>query len=240
MTITPYGDSAILINFEQRIDEKINAEVIAMSNAITSELAEDVKFCIPAYCSITIGFDPVQIKYKDIVDKINSLYLNLTVNPEKSKSRIIHIPVCYEGGFAVDKTDVLIQTNLSWSKIIELHTSRVYRVYMIGFIAGFAYMGTLSQALACNRKESPKMNIPSGSVGIAGLQTGIYPVKAHAGWQLIGRTPITVFDVKMKNPFLFHAGDRVQFSAIDPEMYASILANIESGNFDNKSVITYV
>ncbi len=239
MTITPFGDSALLINFEQKIDDIINARVVALSNAITSAIIKGVTFCIPAYCSITVGFNPGQIQYSILEKKINNFYLSLATNTKSLKSRKINIPVCYEGEFAIDSTDVINQTSLSWEEIVSLHTSTEYRVYMLGFIAGFAYMGTLPKALACSRKETPRMNIPSGTVGITGLQTGIYPTRAHAGWQLIGRTPIPVFDSKVKDPFIFRAGDRVQFNAIEPELYNTLLTKVESASFDINSIITY-
>lgn len=239
MTIMPYGDSAALVNFEQIIDEEINAKVVALSDAILSANIEGVTFCIPAYCSLTVGFNPRLILYRDLIKYINEFNSNTTETPVKSNSRKINIPVCYNEDFALDRDDVVNQTHLSWEEIVRLHTSHEYRVYMLGFIAGFGYMGTLPHALKCNRKANPRMDIQSGTVGIAGLQTGVYPTKAHAGWQLIGRTPIPVFDYKGEDPFLFRAGDRVQFHAIEPDMYVSMRAEIESGKFKTKSVVTH-
>jgi KipI family sensor histidine kinase inhibitor len=238
MIISSYGDSAVLINFEQKINKKINTNVELLSKAITSALIDGVTFCIPAYCSLTVGFDPRQIQYDHLVNKINAIELNIAESGGKLKSRIINIPVCYQGDFAIDKTDVIAQTKLSWEEIVEVHTSMEYRVYMLGFIAGFAYMGTLPEVLVCNRKAAPRKDIPSGTVGIAGLQTGIYPAQAHAGWQLIGRTPVPVFDIHAKSPFLFRTGDRVQFRSIEPELYATLTADIASGKFNISSVIT--
>ena len=237
MTISPFGDSAVLINFEQIIDAKINARVVALSNTIMSAMIEGVTFCIPAYCSITVGFNPGQIKYSDLVKKINACHLNDTDHIAKAIPRKINIPVCYDEEFAIDRAYVINQTGLSWKKIIDLHTSIEYRVYMLGFIAGFAYMGTLPSPLQCSRKDTPRMNIPAGTVGIAGLQTGIYPTKAHAGWQLIGRTPIPVFDSKAKDPFLFRAGDMVRFYEIDREKYEATTKEVESGKFDMKNFV---
>jgi len=239
MIIKPYGDRTILINFEQIIDENINARVVALSNAITNADKEGVTFCIPAYCSITIGFDPTQISYNDLFTYITELNSSIPENPEQLKFRKINIPVCYEEDFAIDMADVMNQTNLSWKEVVDLHTSREYRVYMLGFIAGFAYMGTLPGALECNRKAVPRLDIPAGTVGIAGLQTGIYPTKAHAGWQLVGRTPLSVFDSGSKSPFLFRAGDHVGFQSIDAEMFLTLSAEVKSNEFDINSVISY-
>jgi inhibitor of KinA len=239
MTIVPYGDRAVLINFKQVIDAQINAEVIALTNAITSTNENGVTYCIPAYCSVTVGFNPEQIQYDALADKINTIYKKINNKAEAIKSRKINIPVCYQGDFAIDRADVIHQTQLTWEEIIYLHTSTEYRVYMLGFIAGFAYMGKLPEALSCHRKKNPRAHIPSGTVGIAGLQTGIYPTRAHAGWQLIGRTPIPVFDSKSENPFLFRTGDIVQFHAVEPARYTALIAEVASGKFDMNSVIKH-
>ncbi len=238
MTITPFGDRAILLNFEQKIDVLINVQVVALSNAILIEAVEGVMFCVPAYCSITVGFNPEVVQYNTLADKIYHISQNLAENPKLSKSRRINIPVCYESKFGIDRADVMIQTNLSWKEIVDIHTSAEYRVYMLGFIAGFAYMGTLPPVLECKRKETPRIDIPSGTVGIAGLQTGVYPTRAHAGWQLIGRTPIPVFDPMAKNPFLFRVGDMVTFHAIESDTYEAVISSVESGKFDINSVIS--
>jgi KipI family sensor histidine kinase inhibitor len=246
MTILPFGDRAVLINFNQLINIEINTQVVALSNAIESHRIPGVTFCIPAYCSITIGYHPDNISFKLLEAKIMAIYSSIadgTTNSTSNStinnaSRRINIPVCYHQDFAVDKNEIIRQTHLNWQEIVDLHTSIEYRVYMLGFIAGFAYLGTLPEALKCSRKSTPRINIPAGTVGIAGLQTGIYPKKAHAGWQLMGRTPIRVFEANAKNPFLFRSGDLVQFSAIDPDQYKSISYVIDSGNFNIKSVIS--
>jgi inhibitor of KinA len=238
MTILPYGDSAILINFKQIISEEINAQAISLSNSISSGKIKGVTFCIPAYCSVTVGYEPQTINYNTIREKIFDLYSSIPIGALKRPVRNINIPVCYEEEFALDKHDIKEQTHLSWEEVIKLHTSIEYTVYMLGFIAGFAYLGTLPLSLKCARKSTPRMNIPAGTVGIAGLQTGIYPKEAHAGWQLMGRTPIRVFDVKAEHPFLFSSGDIVQFSSIDRTQYESYQSEMLQGTFDIKSVIS--
>ncbi len=239
MTILPFGDSAMLINFEQKIDATINERTVALSNAIVSSPIAGVSFCIPAYCSITLGYSPDLIHFKTLEEKIYHLNSTLSDVTVKGNFRRITIPVCYHENYAMDKNEVMRQTELAWENIVELHTSIEYRVYMLGFIAGFAYMGTLPNALSCNRKATPRMYIPAGTVGIAGLQTGIYPTRAHAGWQLIGRTPIPIFDVTAKSPFLFRPGDRVRFSDIDQEEFESIADEVDAGNLNINKYIKH-
>jgi len=172
-SIKLYGDQAILINFEQKIDPAINAAVIALKK------------------------------------------------PQK-EARQLKIPVCYELPYALDLQALSDEKGISLEKIIELHTSQTYKVYMLGFLPGFTFMGKIVPALACKRKLSPRLKVPASSVGIAGFQTGIYPTTSPGGWQILGRTPLKIFDPKKENPFLFQAGDEVTFYPITSKEFLRI------------------
>ncbi len=222
MEFLPYGDSALLINFEQKIDEQINQRVIALHQALEISGIEAITFLIPAYCSITVGFDPMRITYEELKSIIASFAEEEANQVSKFPSAIINIPVCYEPPFAMDFDEVSNHTHLSSESIIALHTSTIFRVYMLGFVAGFTYMGILPKPLECPRKAVPRLKVPTGSVGLAGLQTGIYPSEAPGGWQIIGQTPLTMFDPDKSNPSLLQPGDRVRFKEVDTAEFERI------------------
>jgi inhibitor of KinA len=222
MNIHPYGDCALLINFEQRIAPEINARVIDLNEAIDSAGLPGITFCIPAYCSLTVGYDPMVVRFETLREQITVLAQGGAIGTEYRSSRQLKIPVCYEQPYALDFTDVSRQNGLSREEIIALHTATKFRVYMLGFLPGFAYMGRLPEALFCSRKTTPRLRVPAQSVGLAGFQTGIYPTEAPGGWQIIGRTPLKVFDGAQEDPFLFRPGDEVVFEAISAAEFERI------------------
>lgn len=225
MIMLPYGDSALLINLDQRIDELVNAQVISLDEAI-SHLPE-VNYTIPAYCSLTVGFNPELIDFNTLKELIVTLNLKQVTGSEAKET--YHIPVCYDGAYAPDMEPVMEFTGLSKEEIITKHTEVPFRVFMIGFVAGFAYLGSLPKALYCPRRTDPRKLVHEGAVGLAGYQTGIYPTDAPGGWQLIGKTPVPTFRPKEEVPVLLKPGDYVQFKSIGEEEYASIEAEIKSG-----------
>ena len=228
-TIKLYGDQAILLNFEQKIDPAINAAVIALKNAIEVADIAGITFMIPAYCSLTVGYNPAIIEYEILVKVIEQIIANQldnsTDNPTQKAARQLKIPVCYELPYALDLLELSKAKGLSVDKIIELHTSQTYKVYMLGFMPGFTFMGKIVPALACKRKLNPRLQVPASSVGIAGFQTGIYPTTSPGGWQILGRTPLKIFNPQKENPFLFQAGDEVTFYSITKETFLSIETN---------------
>lgn len=234
MEFKPFSDSAVLINFEQIIEKAINDEVVNISKNIEKTGIPGILYCIPAYCSITIGYDPSQIKYDLLVDLIKRAIEQKQGKKIATNSRRLLIPVCYEPPFALDIIDLEKQLAISQKEIIELHNSTVYQVYMLGFLPGFPYMGKLSNKLNCKRKEVPRKKVVAGSVGLAGRQTGVYPLDAPGGWQIIGRTPVPIFNQKNKSPFLFTAGDTVSFYPISIDEFESMEKELNKGYFDYK------
>ncbi len=231
-----YGDAALLINFEQKIDEAINDKVIAFTHAIKKAIIPGVLSCTPAYCSITVGYDALQINYELLVGLIKSLTQQMDELPIKKNQRKLLIPVCYEPPYSLDLDELEKQLNISREEIIKSHTSSIFRVYMLGFLPGFAYMGILPDKLNCQRKKKPRLKVPARSVGLAGKQTGIYPLDAPGGWQIIGQTPLDIFDPKKENPFLFEAGDLVQFYSISKNEYEKMENNVIAGKFNLSKV----
>ena len=225
-------DQAITIELGQEIDELINLEVIRLKKAIESHPFDGFIECVPAYSSLTIYFDEKttsDIIINEIKKRHQELILNRPISDSKKnrsdedqKENIITIPVCYDLEFGTDLECLSEYLKLSTSEIIELHTNEIFRVYMMGFIPGFAYMGTLPEKLHAPRKQTPAQHIPVGSVAIAGKQTGIYPAAVPGGWQIIGRTPLVMFDKYRDPTSLLKTGDLVQFKSISKKDFESI------------------
>ena len=214
---------AITIEFSQEISEDDNMLVISLQHAIESNPFKGFIECVPAYASLTVYFND-QVSALDVRAQLMEFYASQLENvksgtTKKNNKQTIIIPVCHDPALGVDLPWVSNHLNLSEEEIISLHASIAYRVFMIGFIPGFPYMGTLPQQLELPRKQTPSMKIPMGSVAIAGKQTGIYPAEVPGGWHVIGRTPLKMFD-KTKEPCCFlKAGDLVQFKSISLEAF---------------------
>ncbi|WP_422356320.1 5-oxoprolinase subunit PxpB [Roseivirga pacifica] len=229
MKLQPYGDSALLVSFEKRIDPAISQQVIALHKALKDHAG--ITFSIPAYQSLTLGFNSTYLNYNGLEKLVKATFDQLDETTTNS-GRKVTIPVCYDGAYAPDMSEVSSLTGCSKQEIIQLHTSHEYHVYMLGFVAGFAYMGTLPEALKSPRKETPRLKVHQGAVGLAGLQTGIYPAEAPGGWQIIGTTPMKMFDPEKEKPNFLEAGDKVNFRAISEDEYKIIQLKIETEIFE--------
>lgn len=226
--IFPLGDSAITIDFGNTINEAVNNEVIARFNQLKHDPLSGMIEAVPAYSSITIYYDVVKVKkissdgptaFEVIKRQLEERFLQ-PVKQEDIPGRLIRIPVCYEEEYALDMQQVTANKNISSDEVMQIHTSKVYKVYMLGFLPGFAYMGEVDERIAMPRKQQP-VNIMAGHVGIGGRQTGIYPFASPGGWQIIGRTPLKLFDAGREEITLLKAGDRVQFYSITKDEFKS-------------------
>jgi inhibitor of KinA len=224
--IFPLGDSAITIDFGNIIDETINQSVISVSHYLNANPVPGMIEVVPACSSLTVYYDLIQLGKKIvpektgfdwIKEKIENL-LKKEISVVNREERTVLIPVCYDHEFGVDLNFISRQKNIPVEKIIELHTAKTYRVYMLGFLPGFAYMAEVDESITIGRKEQP-LNVSAGSVGIAGRQTGIYPFDSPGGWQIIGRTPLNMFDKEAEQPTLLRAGDKVQFYSITKDEF---------------------
>jgi len=206
---TPLGDSALNIQFGDQIDPDINKRVHAFAEAIQREPLNGIIECVPTYCALLIHYDPLRLTYQELTSHLNTL--PITHHPFGSRitpPRLIEIPTSYDG----EDLDFVAQHNhLSIQDVIHIHSQTEYRVYMMGFTPGFAYMGELDPRLVTPRLDSPRKLVRAGSVGIAGEQTGIYPIDSPGGWRLIGRTDTQLFNLDRDPPFLFAPNDRVRF-----------------------------
>jgi inhibitor of KinA len=224
------GEKGLVIDFGNVIDPEVNGSVHRLARIIATNMRDDVIEVIPTYRSLMVYFDPLHISRKSIESKISRSLDNLSESGnEGDEATVVSIPVCYGGEFGPDLGFVAEHNKLSTEEVIKIHTSKPYQVYMLGFTPGFPYLGGMSESIATPRLAQPREKIPAGSVGIAGSQTGIYPIDSPGGWQLIGRTPLQVFNPKSANPFLFAAGNFLQFTEIDAAAFADIRRQVESG-----------
>ena len=212
------GDSALIVEFEARIDLTVNARVIALGEAIQAAAVAGVCDVVPTYRSVAIHFDPLRTDVNALSACIDREAARAGESSGMARPPV-RIPVCYGGEFGPDLAAVAGFARATDEEIVALHTATTYRVFMLGFVPGFAYMGIVDQRIAMPRHAVPRVRVPARSVAIAGVQTGIYPADTPGGWQLIGRTPTRPFDPDRPEPFLMKAGDAVQFYAIDRGEY---------------------
>jgi inhibitor of KinA len=213
----PYGDTALLVTFGNQVSEGLHLEVQFFLRALEEKRIEGVLECFAAYSTVTIVYDFLKISYSELVSQLEHLEVAKVI---VGAPKIVRIPVCYHAHFSWDMDEVMKQTVLTKTQVVKLHTTPIYLVYMLGFTPGFFYLGGLDDKLRCSRKENPRLRMEEGAVGIAGMQTGVYSVSSPGGWQIIGKTPVSVFDKKdQKNPFLVKPGDCVQFYEISWEEY---------------------
>jgi KipI family sensor histidine kinase inhibitor len=217
--IVPAGDSALVVELEERIAPAVNARAIALAETIQASGIAGIRDVVPTFRSVAVYFDPLRVDY----DKLLTLLEQGAAGPlaAPAPSRLVRVPVCYGGDLGPDLADVAAFAQASADDVVRLHSATAYRVFMLGFVAGFAYLGTVDSRIAMPRHATPRVRVPIGSVGIAGVQTGIYPADTPGGWRLIGRTPVRPFDANRAEPFLMKAGDRVEFYAITRAEYES-------------------
>lgn len=218
--ILPIADQAVYVDFGEVIDEAVNARVTALAARVRHAGVKGVTSLVPTYRALTVGYDSTQTRQHALIATLH----NLLSQPdgEADPVRLWEIPVNYGGDNGVDLDWLAQFHHLSSEEVIARHSAVAYRVYMIGFMPGFAYLGGLDPLLHTSRRESPRLKVPAGSISIGGMQTAVGSVEAPSGWHLIGRTPVRSFAPERDSPFLFRAGDRVRFSAIDLEAYQDL------------------
>ena len=227
MEIAPLGDSALIVrvreSFDGASDEALNAVLATQRLLENAQLPGVIEFA-PAYTTVALFFDPMRVVasgakadgvFDWLAERIREAISNANeVRGDQIKTSLVEIPVCYDAEFALDLEEVAQRAGLGVQEVVDLHFTSEYRVHCIGFTPGFPFLGGLPSKLATPRRSTPRKEIPAGSVAIGGAQTGIYPVKSPGGWNLIGRTPLRLFDPQKDPPALLRGGDRVRFRAI--------------------------
>ena len=227
--ISSLGETALIIDFGNTIDESINKLVHSLFYQLQNDPIPGMIEAVPGYSSLTIYYDILFIR--NILNKQITAFEWISESLKKFIPKenietgdpqiLIKVPVCYEIEYAPDLGFIASQNKISPGEVIYLHTSTTYHIYMLGFLPGFAYMGMVDEKISSSRKQKPVF-VEAGSIGIAGKQTGIYPFRSQGGWQIIGRTPLKLFDKEKINPVLFKAGDKVQFYSITKDEFEDI------------------
>jgi inhibitor of KinA len=220
--ITAAGDAALVLEFPQRIDPAINARAVALADALHRRCGGAIRDAVVGYATVTVFFDPLVVDADWMEAEMQDAAREPHDLPETS-GPVIEVPVCYGGDLGPDLETVAAFGRCTPDDVVALHTEATYRVYMVGFVPGFAYMASVDPRIAAPRRASPRTAVPSGSVGVAGPQTGIYPAATPGGWNIIGRTPVQPYDSARANPFLFRAGDTVRFRAVSRDGYDRIV-----------------
>ncbi len=219
--IFPLGTDALTIDFGNEISLELNDKSVNLAEYLEKNRFEGLREIVPAFASVTIFYDVFTVRKNfvefetafEAVSKLAENALQNALDKRHSTSRLIEIPVDIGDEFALDLEFVAAHNNLTKAKVIEIFTAATYRVFMLGFMPAFAYMGEVSEQIAAPRKSSPRLLVPKGSVGIAGRQTGIYPFDSPGGWQIIGKTRFELFTPQTENPCALRAGDLVKFYA---------------------------
>lgn len=220
MNFSPLGDCAILITLGNSIDEATHQRVRAVTARLDAHPPQGIVDRVPAFASVVVHYEPLRVAddgarspYERMIATLSEL-LSDARHDALPDPPIVEIPVCYGGELGPDLGDVATQHGMTAAQVIEIHASGDYRVYMVGFMPGFAYLGGLPERIATPRRQTPRTAVPAGTVGIGGRQTGVYPLVSPGGWNLIGRTPLRMFDVNREEPTLLSTGDRVRFRPI--------------------------
>lgn len=217
------GDSALVVELGTELDPALNARVIACAAALRGERIRGVRDVISSYAAVTVCYDPLRTDLGALTGALtqHAVAADVGVN---AAPRVHEVPVCYGGVHGPDLELVADFAGCSADEVARRHSETPYRVYLLGFVPGFAYLGRVDERIAMPRRKTPRTTVPAGAVGIAGGQTGVYPCPTPGGWQLIGRTPMRVFDAARDEPFLFAPGDEVCFVPIDE---VTLLASLD-------------
>ena len=220
--IVQVSETCALIEFGNKISEDISKKIRIFCEYLDHKSFYGLVEYIPYFSSVSVLYDPIKVRgkesFKFIKDKLENILWELDFSYDYPE-HIVEIPVCYGSKYGPDIEHVAEINNISVDDVINIHSSGKYLVYMIGFAPGFPYLGGMSEKLFTPRRKTPRLSIPKGSIGIAGMQTGIYPIETPGGWQIIGQTPITLFDLRRENKTLLKCGDIVKFYPISCEEF---------------------
>lgn len=215
---SPLGDQAIVIEVGQEISEEVQAKVRMVVQLLEDRPPNWMVEAIPAFTTIALFYDPVIALYETVETELKNL-LQHGEEAADFEGRTVEIPVCYGGEFGPDLEFVAKHNGLTPEEVVAIHSGGTYSVHMIGFAPGFPFIGGMSEKIAAPRRDSPRLRIPERTVGIAGKQTGVYPIETPGGWQLIGRTPLRLFRPEDEVPSLLRAGDKIIFKEITEDEY---------------------
>jgi KipI family sensor histidine kinase inhibitor len=218
----PFGDSALLVEFGDAISSDLNRKVITLNDVISEAEIHGIEELVPTYRSLLVRYNPAETDYEQLMLSIKNLEKRVERSTAEIEGRKVIVPVVYGSKYGPDLGYIAKHYGLTEERVVKLHSERVYRVYMIGFVAGFPYLGEVAEEIAIPRLETPRLKVPAGSVGIAEKQTGIYSCEAPGGWRIVGRTPLKLFDPLQQPPALLASGDTVRFKPISESEFRAL------------------
>ena len=233
ISFKPYGDRAILVEWPQEINEPILYDLLDFKNKLDSFYGKQSVQINSAYNSILITYDNVIDNYNEVIVGLKTLYES-DAETVDLKGKLWEIPVCYDKSLGIDLEEMSQTLGLSENEIIAHHSKTIYTVYFIGFLPGFLYLGGLDKKLYCPRKSTPRLKVDKGAVGIGGKQTGIYPMESPGGWNIIGSSPLRLFDPQLEVPCSIAAGDKVNFLPVSLDEYHSIQKKVDNNLYELK------
>lgn len=230
MKIFPAGDQALVAEFGENIDEEINNKVHALSDYLKERNIRGVRETLPTYRSLMVFFDSSEIDFFRLSKIIRRYKPARGRNSKKVRKKLI-VPCCYGGEYGPDLQGMSDMLGMGQEEIVRLHEKADYKIYMLGFLPGFVYLGGLDERISVPRLETPRIKIPARSVGIGGSQTGVYPVSSPGGWRLIGSTPLDFYNPQKEPPILCRAGEYIGFVPINETEYRAVRRDVEAGVF---------
>ena len=226
----PVGDKAISIEFGNSISARINRQVHHLARQVAKQRIQGMFDVVPSYRSLLVYYNPLLISYAELESRLRSLGGSLE-EAEVGTSRVVEIPTKYGEEYGPDLPRVAEHSGLREEEVVKTHSGSDYLVYMMGFTPGFPYLGGMSEKIATPRLQTPRPAVPAGSVAIAEQQTGIYPIESPGGWQIIGRTPVQLFDPSRDPPVLVEPGDHIRFVPVNESEYADIQQKVRAGTY---------
>lgn len=230
MRFMPAGDRAMVVEFGNEINERINDQVHALEARLTESQTVGIVELVPTFRSLMVYYDPYRTSFGELEQTIRA-FGNILGNSGRTKKKILKIPCCYGARFGLDLKDMEEYTGLGRDEIIRIHSSVDYKIYMMGFLPGFVYLGGLDKRIEMPRLKTPRLKILPGAVGIGGSQTGVYPVASPGGWRLMGGTPVDFYDPDREEPILCRAGEYIRFVPITIDDYYEIRHMIVKGRY---------
>jgi inhibitor of KinA len=224
--VLPAGDTALVVEFGDRIDRELNAAVLALAHGLDAERIPGIVETVPTFRSLMVHYEPLVLPADALVARIDERMRRLRTNT--TVGHVWHLPVCYDPSLAVDLDDVARRTSLSAQQVVERHSAPTYHVYMLGFLPGQAYMGEVAAELALDRLETPRTRIPAGSLAIAATMSCVFPLETPCGWHIIGRCPVPLWD-HSRATALLAPGDKVRFVPVSIREYETLVTGVSQG-----------
>ncbi|KPB04534.1 5-oxoprolinase subunit PxpB [Bacillus sp. CHD6a] len=231
----PLGDTGIQVLFGSDISEETNQQIRMFADYLKKVEIEGITELVPAYTTLTVFYRPDKISYKDLCNTLQDIKEVLQKEEVQSSAIVYEIPVLYGGDVGLDLSEVASYNGMTEDEVVSIHSNQPYLIYMMGFVPGFPYLGGMPKEIATPRRENPRARIEAGSVGIAGEQTGVYPIETPGGWQIIGRTPVKLYDSERHEPILLSAGAYIRFAPVDRKEYEEIEEAVSRGEYKVKS-----